>query len=398
MTNSNKAASDGVYILGVGQVPVSKETAASGQHLAAQAIGLALADAGLATDRIDALYVGNMMSGTLSQQQQLAALVAECSGMSGTEAFTIEAACASGGAATRLAYQTVAGGVNSVVVVCGVELMTHVTRTAVTQALTAATDWQVEGAQGANFPILNARVMAAYMDAYGVSAEHFAPFAVAAHSNAATNPNAVLRKPIDVDTYMQSREIINPIRLYDCSPLCNGAAAAVLASGQVARSLEGRDRPLVKIAGSGAATAPLALSRRRSLLELDAISASTAKAFRQAGITHGDVDLFELHDAYTVVTALSLEASGFAKPGTGTRFGTEGRIGLTGDLPIATMGGLKARGHPVGATGTYQLVEAFLQLAGRAGPNQVRDPEVALIQNLGGIASTVVTHVLARER
>lgn len=398
MTNSHKTGLNDVYVVGVGQIPVNKEVPTSAQGLAAQAVKLAVADAGVDPARVDALYVGNMMSGTLSQQQQLAALVAELAGMPGLEAFTVEAACASGGAATRVAYQTVAGGVNSVVVVCGVELMTHVSRTAVTAALTTATDWQVEGAQGANFPILNARVMAAYMEAYGVSAEQFAPFAVTAHGNAATNPNAMLRKPIDVDTYLQSREIIEPIRLYDCSPLCNGAAAAVLVSADVARGLGRRAAPLVKIAGSGAATAPLALSRRRNLLELDAVSASTAKAFRQAGITHEDVDLFELHDAYTVVTALSLEASGFAKPGTGTYFGTEGRIGLTGDLPIATMGGLKARGHPVGATGTYQLVEAFLQLAGRAGANQVPEPEVALIQNLGGIASTVVTHVLARER
>jgi acetyl-CoA C-acetyltransferase len=386
-----------VYIVGVGQLPVNKEENPSCRALGAEAVRRAVSDAALDSSEVDALYLGNMMSGMLSQQHQLGALIVEHAGMAGREAVTIESACASGGAATRHAYRAIAGGMSDVIVVCGVELMTHVPRADVTRGLTTATDWENEGAHGETFPTLNAKLMALYMDHYGIPAERFAPFAVTAHDNAATNPNALLRKTIDVDTYLGSRLIVDPIRLYDCSPLCNGAAALVLASDEIAKSGDRRGRPAVKIAGSGAATAPLAMTRRRSMLELDAITASTRSAFEQAKISHEDVDLAELHDAYTVVTALSLESAGFAAPGRGTDYGVEGRIGRDGDLPISTMGGLKARGHPVGATGTYQLVESYLQLSGRAGPNQVQDAEVALVQNLGGIASTVVTHVLVRQ-
>ena len=153
----------------------------------------------------------------------------------------------------------------------------------------------------------------------------------------------------------------------------------------------------MRIAGSAVATAPLALSRRKDALRFEAVASSTSAALEQAGLGRDDVDMFELHDAYTIVAALCLEAAGFAKPGMGTRLATEGELGLRGRLPIATMGGLKARGHPVGATGVYQLAEAYLQLAERAGTNQIEGAGVALVQNLGGFAATVVTHVLSRE-
>jgi acetyl-CoA C-acetyltransferase len=154
--------------------------------------------------------------------------------------------------------------------------------------------------------------------------------------------------------------------------------------------------PRVAIAGSATATAPLALQRRANILQLDAVTISTRKALAQAAATHRDVSLFELHDAFSIMAVLSLESAGFAAPGTGTRLGVEGRIGLRADLPLSTMGGLKARGHPVGATGVYQMVEAYLQLTGAAGENQVPGAEVALVQNIGGTGATVVTHVLRR--
>jgi acetyl-CoA C-acetyltransferase len=371
-----------VYVVGVGQVP---------------AVRAALADGTFAAEQVDALYVGNMTSGILSQQQQLGTLVAEYSGLGGTEAVTIEAACAGGGAAARVAYQTIAGGLNDVVVVCGLELMTHVPSGAATRALATAGDWETEGAKGESFLTLSAKLMSAYMTEYDLAPGVFAPFAEAAHSNALGNRNALLQKPLDTGAYMDSRVIVDPLRLFDCSPVCNGAAALILASEEVARSGERKHRPAVRIAGSAVATAPLALARRSDPLRFDAVASSTSAALEQAGVERRDVDLFELHDAYTIVTALCLEAAGFAKPGRGTCLAQEGEVTLQGRLPIATMGGLKARGHPVGATGVYQLVEAYLQLTGRAGINQVDDAEVALVQNLGGIAATVVTHVLSRE-
>jgi len=385
-----------VLIAGVGQTPVTKDHNDRGRYLGTAAVTEAIADARLDPERIGALYVGNMLSGILANQQQLGGLIADYSGLAGLEAVTIEAACASGGAATRLAYQAVAGGIHDVVVVCGMERMTHVERDTVTRALATAADWELEGVCGESFLSLNATLMRTYMQKHGVGPERFAPFAITAHRNALTNEKALLHKPLDLDTYLASRIVTDPIRLFDVSPICNGAAALVLVAPHVAAESAATAR--VRIAGSALATAPLALARRTDPLDLTAVGSSTRQAMSQAGVDRGDIDLFELHDAYTIMTALTLEAAGFARYGAGLDFADETRIGLAGELPLSTFGGLKARGHPVGASGCYQMVEAFLQLTGRAGANQVRDAAVALVQNIGGTGATVVSHVLRRER
>lgn len=386
-----------VYIVGVGQTPVNKDPASRGRDLAVQAVQQAIADARISPEQLGAMFVGNMMSGMLERQQQLGGLVADYAGLVGLEAVTVEAACASGGAAARLAYQMVAGGQHDLVLVCGLEQMTHVDRPTVTRALATAADWELEGNAGESFLSLNARLMRAYMEHWQVPQEAFAPFAITSHHNAMTNPHALFHKEIDLDAYLESRVVIDPVRLYDVSPLCNGAAAIVLAAGDSARQLAAETDARIRITASAAATAPVALSRRSNQLKLDAVETSIGKAFAKARIRHADVDIFELHDAYTIMSVLTLESAGFASPGTGTRYGTEGRITLEGDLPISTLGGLKARGHPVGATGVYQLVDAYHQLAGKAGPNQVTDPEIVLVQNIGGTGATVVTHVLVRD-
>ena len=383
-----------VYIAGIGQTPVSKESAVRGRYLGAQAVRAALDHAGLGVAEVGALYVGNMMSGVLARQQQLGGLVADYAGLNGIEAATVEAACASGGAAVRMAYSLVAGGIHDVVVACGLERMTHVDHDTVTRALATAADSELEGGGTESFLSLNAKLMRAYMEKYGARAEDFAPFAIAAHRNALTNPNALLHREIDLSAYLESRMVVDPVRLFDASPICDGAAAVVLAARDALADQPRAAR--IRVSGSSAATASLALARRSDVLHLTAVDASTRQALAQARLTRRDVDFFELHDAYTIISVLSLEAAGFAAPGAGTRFGAEGRIDLTGDLPIATLGGLKARGHPVGASGVYQIVEAYQQLAGEAGPNQLRDPEVALVQSIGGTGATVVTHVLQR--
>ncbi|MBN1239568.1 MAG: thiolase domain-containing protein, partial [Gammaproteobacteria bacterium] len=354
-----------VYVIGVAQAPVNRDMSTRGRYMAAEVVRQALADSGVEQDRVDALYVGNMTSGLLAGQQQLGGLVADYAGLRGIDAVTIEAACASGAAAARMGFMTIAGGMNDVVVVCGLERMTHVDRDTVTRALATAADWELEGALGESFMSLNAQLMRRYMDRYDVGAADFAPFSINAHRNALTNPNALFHKPVDVEGYLASRIVIDPIRVFDASPVCNGAAAFVLASGEAVSSIA-PNSPRVRIAGSAAATAPLALQRRADMLQLEAVTISTRKTLEQAGARHEDVSLFELHDAFTIMAVLSLESAGFAAPGTGTRLGTEGRIGLDGDLPLTTMGGLKARGHPVGATGVYQFVEAYLQLIGAA--------------------------------
>jgi len=385
-----------VLIAGVGQTPVTKDHRNRGRYLGAAAVKAAIADAGIDPTRIGALYVGNMLAGILANQQQLGGLIADYSGLAGIEAVAVEAACASGGAAIRVAYQAVAGGIHDVVVVCGVERMTHVERDAVTRALASAADWELEGVCGESFLSLNARLMRIYMQKYGVVAERFAPFAITAHRNALTNPNALLHKSLDAETYLASRMVTDPIRLFDVSPICNGAAALVLVAPHVAAEVA--DRARVRIAGSALTTASLALARRAEPLQLTAVSSSTRQSMSQAGVGHGDIDLFELHDAYTIMTALTLEAAGFARFGAGLDFADVARIGLTGELPLSTFGGLKARGHPVGASGCYQMVEAFLQLAERAGANQVPAAAVALVPNIGGTGPTVASHVLRRDR
>jgi acetyl-CoA C-acetyltransferase len=387
-----------VYLIGIGQTAVSKNGGVRGRYLAADAIEQAICHAGIDPADIGMLVVGNMMSGILAQQQQLGALYADVAGLRGIEAATVEAACGSGAAAARWGYMAVAGGFHDMVLVTGMERMTHAPRDTTTAALATAADWELEGCYGASFVSLNARLMALYMNTYGVAAHDFAHFAINAHTNALHNPHAFLHRPLDMETYLNSRVLVDPVKLFDAPPICDGAAAILLAGAAVARSApRAGGLPLVQVRASAIGTDSLALAGRHNKLQLEGVAISSHKAYQQAGIGPHDIDLFELHDAYTIITALSLEAAGFARPGEGVHFGKEGAIAIDGALPISTMGGLKARGHPVGATGVYQLVEAYQQLTGTAGANQIKDPKIALVQNIGGTGATVVSHILTRE-
>ncbi len=387
----------GVYIIGTGQTAVSKKSERRGRYLAAAASDRAIAQAGIQKTQIGALVAGNMMSGMLTKQQQLGALNADVIGLRGVEAATVEAACASGAAALRWGYMMVAGGFHDAVLVCGSERMTHAPREETTAALATAADWEVEGCHGESFLSLNAKLMSLYMTTYGVESRDFAHFSINAHENALRNPNALLHKRVDMEAYLSSRIIVDPVKLLDAPPICDGAAAVVLASEEVAKTVERSGLPLIRIRASVIATDSVALVHRHDKLVLEGVAISSRKAYEAAGVTPADIDIFELHDAYTVITALSLEAAGFAAKGRGVHFGKDGEIAIDGTLPVSTMGGLKARGHPVGATGVYQISETFMQLTNTAGDNQVKDPEVALVQNIGGTGATVVSHVLTRE-
>ena len=384
-----------VYVLGIGQLPVSKYPDCLEYELATAAITQAERDAGLEPDQVTMLTAGTMLSGILGHQQQLATHVADNLGWRGIETATVDAACSSGGAAARLGFMAVAGGFHDCVAVCGVERMSHRPLDEVTAGLATASDWRQEGSRGETFISLNARLMATYMDEYGLGANDFAPFSIQAHQNALSNPNAYLKKAVDEEKYAGSRTLVAPIRLMDAPPVCDGAAALILGSREIALTT---GQPLVRLVASAVGTDSLALSRRRTLLELAGAQLSAQRAYAQAGLKPADIDFFELHDAYTIITALSLEAAGFALPGEGVSLGQSGATGLDGDLPIATMGGLKARGHPVGATGVYQLAEATLQLREQARANQVKNARTAMTQSIGGTGATVVTHILQRER
>lgn len=380
-----------VSIIGIGQLPAGEHWDKPLRILGSEAVLRALADAGL--ERPEALYVGNMLSGQLSHQENLGALIADYAGFRGLEAVRVEAACGSGAAAVRMAYMAVASGMMDVVAACGVEKMTDAPADETTTALAAAADALYEAEHGLSFVAINALLMRRYMHEYGYRREDFANFAVVAHGNAVHNPNAMFRKAITPQTYTGAKMICDPVGLFDSSAIADGAAAVVLAPTEFARAHGLR---AVEIAGAAIGTDSVALHDRHDPLFLSAAHLSVQRACAQAGIAPRDVDLFELHDAFTIMSALSLEAAGLAERGCGARLAMEGEITLQGRVPISTMGGLKARGHPVGASGVYQIVEAATQLRGEAGENQVPGCELAMTQSIGGSGATVVTHVLRR--
>jgi len=378
-----------VAIIGIGQTAVGEHWELGLRHLALHAIQAALVDAGV--DRVDALYVGNMLSGELTGQEHLGALVADFAGMRGVEAFKIEAACGSGAAALRLGYVAVSGGMADVVLVVGVEKMTDMANPHTTAALAMAADADHEAAHGLSFVAANALLMRRYMYEYGCTKDDFAPFAVNAHANAVNNPCAMFHNRVTPEAYIRAPMIADPVNLLDSSPVSDGAAAVVLAPVEWARRL---GRTPVRIIASAVGTDAVALHDRRNPLFLEGAALSSHRAYQQAGIGPEAIDLFELHDAFSIMAALSLEAAGFAAPGQGVRLALDGEIGLQGRVPIATMGGLKARGHPVGATGVYQAVEVVQQLRGQAGANQVANARVGMAQNIGGSGATVITHIM----
>jgi acetyl-CoA C-acetyltransferase len=379
-----------VAIIGIGQTAVGELWEMSLRELGARALRSAMADAGL--DYIDAVYVGNMLSPRISAQAQVGALVVDFAGLRGVEAATIEAACASGGAAMQVGVRAVSSGMVDVVAVVGVEKMTDATPTPTITALATAADAEFESIHGATFVALNALVMRRYMHEYNVPHEVFGAFSVNAHANAVNNPNAMFRSAISQADYERAPMISDPINRLDSAPICDGAAAVILCSLEMARTLGVQDP--IRVLASASATDALALADRADLLALQAAASSAQKAYRMAGLTPSDIDLFEVHDAFSIMAALSLEASGFAPRGQAAYMARDGEFRLDGRLPIATMGGLKGRGHPVGATGVYELVDLVTQMRGKAGANQVGKAEIGMTQNIGGTGATIVTHIL----
>jgi acetyl-CoA C-acetyltransferase len=383
----------GVSIVGIGQVEVGEHWDLSVRHLAHGAISAAMHDAGI--DRADALFVGNMLSGSLLEQEHLATLIADFSGLRGIEAAKVEAACASGGAALRVGCMAVASGMHDVVIVAGVEKMTDTPSGSTTAGLASAADAEYEAAHGITFVGLNALLMQRYQYEYNVPLDAFAGFSINAHRNGANNPNAMFQRAIGMKEYVNAPMIATPINMMDSSPVCDGAAALILVpTARASEFTVGHHRGAVQILSSASATDTLAVHDRKDPLFLEAAYLSSQKAYLQGGVTPDDIDFFELHDAFTIMSALSLEATGFARRGEGWRMGTDEQIAIGGRLPISTMGGLKSRGHPVGATGVYQIVETVLQLTGQAGKNQVANARIGMAQNIGGSGATIVTHIL----
>ena len=378
-----------IVIVGLGQTTVGEHWDVGLRDLAYYSIDAAIKDAGGL--RPQSLFVGNMLAPNLSRQAHLGALIADYAGLTGIEAVTIEAAGASGGAALRQGYLAVKSGMVDTALVVGVEKFTDVVGAGVEEALATATDSDFESVQGMTASAQAGLIAKRYMYEYDVPADGFAGFALTAHANGAGNPNAMFQKAIKPELYAKSGE---PLNMFDIAPNADGAAALVLTRRDLLPS--NVSNPLVKIAGSATSSDTLALHDRKDMLYFEAVHNSTGRAIKQAGITLDQIGLFEYHDSFSIYAALALESTGFAIRGQGWKLAAEGAIALNGRIPCATMGGLKARGFPGGATGVYQAVEAATQLRGQAEANQIADAKYALIQSLGGPASTAVSHILER--
>lgn len=380
-----------VYIAGIGQVPVLENWEKSLKEIAGDAALLAMADADLGYP--DALYLGNMMAATANKQVQLGTLMADWLGFHHKEGLSIESACSSGSAAFRMALMAVAAGEIESALVVGAEKMTDSPSAEITSSLASAADAELETDMGLSFVALNALIMRRYMHEYGWKHADFAPFSLNAHANAAHNPYARFQKAISKDTFLNASMVSDPINLMDASPIGDGAAAVIITSNP--RAL--RHPARVSVAASAAATDTISLQTRKNPTHLAAAETSSHFSYAQAGINPADIGVFEYHDAFSIMAALSLEASGFCAPGEAPRLAAEGKIRFDAEIPVATLGGLKARGHPVGATGVYQIVEVVRQLRGEAGFTQVKRPNYGMTQNIGGSGSNIITHIFKRE-
>ncbi len=376
-----------VYIAGIGQTPVGEHWGNSLRELSFYALEAAAKDTEQVVGgplKAEVLYAANMLAPQLSAQAHMGVLIADFAGLRGIEAVTIEAAGASGGAALRQAVMAVQSGLVDTALVVGIEKMTDKVGADVTAAAATSGDSDFELEQGATPAALAAILMQRYLHQYQVAHELFANFSIVAHANAKTNPNAMFRNTLSVEAYRNAGAVAEPVTVMDAAPDCDGAAAVVVTA-----------RPTgVRVLASTQSTDALALHDRPNPLHFEAVRLSTQKALAIAGVTLDDLQFFELFDAFSIYAALSLEAAGFARPGEGWRLAAENQIARDGRIPIATFGGLKARGNPGGATGVYQAVETVLQLRQQAGDNQVPGARLGMCQALGGAAASAVTHLL----
>ena len=382
-----------VAVTGIGLTKFGELWERSFRDLVAEAGAKAIIDSGVSGKDIDAMYVGSMSSGRFVGQEHVGALVADASGFSHIHipSTRVEGTCASGGLAIRQGYLSVASGANDVVIIGGIEKMNDVGGGFATDTLATAADQEWEAFFGATFPGLYAMIATRHMHQYKTTKKHLAQVAVKNHYNGARNPHAQYRREITLEQAMNATTVAEPLGLMDCSPVSDGAAAVVLCSLDKAKKFA--EKP-VKIIGSGQASDTLALHARRDITTLDATVFAGKRAYKQANKKPKDIDFAEVHDCFTIAEICAIEDLGFVKKGEGG-FAVEKKITtLDGEIPVNTSGGLKAKGHPVGATGVAQIVEATMQLRGEAEKRQVKDARVGLTHNVGGSGATCVVHIL----
>jgi len=382
-----------VAIIGTGVTKFGELWDKSFRQLITEAGSKAILEAGVSGTEIDALYVGSMGSGRFIGQEHIGALVADCSGFSHLHipSTRIESACASGGLAVRQGYLSVASGINDIVVVGGIEKMTDVVGSEATNTLATVADQEWEAFFGATFPGLYAMIATKHMNDYGTTREQLAQVAVKNHANGALNPNAQFKREISIDAVINAPPVAYPLGMLDCSPVSDGAATVVLCAAEKAKKYI--DNP-VKIIASGQASDTLALHGRREICTFDSTVHAARMAYKQANLKPKDIDVAELHDSFTIAEILAIEDLGFVKKGDGGKAIDNKITTLDGELPVNTSGGLKAKGHPIGATGVAQIAEIVAQLQGTADQRQIKDAKIGLTHNIGGTGASCVVHIL----
>ncbi len=383
-----------VAIIGVGLTHFGEFWERSYRDLITEAGVKAIKDAKIDGIEIEAMYVGSMTPGLFIQQEHIGALVADNAGLLGIPSTRVESACASGGLALRQAYLAIKSGVSDIVVAGGVEKMTDASTEHATVALAGAADQEWEAFHGATFPAVYAMMARRHMLEYGTTEEHMAQVAVKNHANGVHNPYAQYRKAFTLEEVMNSAPVADPLKLLDCSPITDGAAAVILASEKKARHL--CENP-IWINGSGQASDTLALHDRKSLSRVEAAFKAAKTAYAMAKVSPKDIDFAEVHDCFTIAELMAVEALGFCPLGSSGKFTMDGETALNGSKPINTSGGLKSKGHPVGATGIAQAIEAVLQLRGEAGKRQIEGAKTGLTHNVGGSGASCVVHIFGKE-
>lgn len=378
-----------VCVIGCGMTKFGELWAKSFRDIFVEAALKAIDDGEV--EKIDSMYVGTMSSGLFVGQEHIGALMADYLGVAPIPAVRVESACCSSGMALRMGFFDVASGNSDIVLVGGVEKMTD--GADVTYALATAADQEYEVYQGVTFPGLYAMIARAHMYRYGTTREQLAAVAVKNHHNGALNPNAQFQREITVEQVINATLVADPLTILDSSPVSDGAACVILASEELVKILK---KPLIKILGSGAATDSLALHQREDITTLNAVKISAERAYKMAGINPSDVDFAEVHDCFTIAEICILEELGFVEKGKGGLFTEESHTSLEGKIPVNTSGGLKSKGHPVGATGIAQVVEVVEQLRNNAGKRQIKNAKIGLAQNMGGTGASSVVHILKK--
>jgi len=378
-----------VAVIGVGMQKWGELWSKSTRDIFVESALLAMDDAGI--DKLDSMYLGSMTPGVFASQEHLGSVMSDYLGQGHIPATRVESACASGGLAFRMALMDVASGMHDIVLAGGVEKMTDISGGETTHALATAADMKWEGVQGVTFPGLYAMMAVAHMDKYGTTREQLASVSVKNHHNGTMNPRAQYQMEITVEGVINSVKVADPLNILDCSPVTDGAAAVIVVPADMVKKFK---KPGVRVTGSGHATDTIALHGRDDLTTLAAVHASAEQAYKMSGKEAKDIDFAEVHDCFSIAEIIVSESLGFFERGKGGPAVEAGETSIEGRIPINASGGLKSKGHPVGATGVAQIVEITEQLRGDAGGRQVKNARVALAQNMGGSGGSSVVHIL----